>query len=141
MFDKVLVVVAANSNKAPLFTAAERLEMLRECCADHLNVEADVLYEGLLMDYARKMGAAVVVKGLRAVSDFEYENAMALLNRRLEPSVETVFFMTSAEHSFLSSSIVKELGRLGGNISGLVPDCVALRVREKFENLNAEHTR
>jgi pantetheine-phosphate adenylyltransferase len=101
-------------------------------------VTIDVLYEGLLVDYARSQGARVVVKGLRAVSDFEYEFAMALLNRRLEPDVETVFLMTGAEHSFLSSSIVKEIGRLGGNISGLVPDGVALRLREKFDKINGQ---
>ena len=133
MFDTVIVLVAVNSSKAPLFTAAERVGMLREACSGLPNVRMDTLADGLLVEYAVRQKAHVVVKGLRAVSDFEYEFQMALLNRHLEPGVETVFLMTSAEHSYLSSSIVKEIGRLGGDIRGLVPEGVLRALRGKFD--------
>lgn len=132
MFENVIVVVAVNSNKTPLFSAAERVEILHEACAGLTNVEVDTLENGLLVEYAVKRGAKVVVKGLRAVSDFEYEFQMALLNRQLEPTIETMFLMTSAEHSFLSSSIVKEIGRLGGDVSGLVPEATLVHLRAKL---------
>lgn len=135
MFDTLTVLVAINSNKTPLFTAAERVDILEEACVNLPNVQIDTLENGLLVEYAVRRGAKVVVKGLRAVSDFEVEFQMALLNRRLEPSVETVFLMTSAEHSFLSSSIVKEIGRLGGDVSGLVPEAALNHLRAKLDNL------
>ena len=124
LYETVIVLVAANSGKSPLFTAEERVEMLREACQGMPNVRVDSLMDGLLVRYADAQGAGVIVKGLRAVSDFEYEFQMALLNRRLAPQVETVFLMTSAEYSYLSSSIVKEIGRLDGDIGGLVPESV-----------------
>ncbi|MBV9850397.1 MAG: pantetheine-phosphate adenylyltransferase [Armatimonadetes bacterium] len=132
MFERLIVLVAANSSKAPLFAAPERVEMLRACCAPLPNVSVDTLERRLLVDYATERGARAIVKGLRAVSDFEYEFQMALLNRRLQPQVETVFLMTSAEHSYLSSSIVKEIARLGGDITGLVPDAAVPFLEGKF---------
>ena len=132
MSERLIVLVAANSSKAPLFTAEERMAMLRTCCASMKNVAVDALSRGLLVDYVTGRGAATIIKGLRAVSDFEVEFQMALLNRRLRPQVETVFLMTSAEHSYLSSSIVKEIARLGGDIRGLVPDAVLPFLEGKF---------
>ncbi len=131
LFDRLIVAVGRNSGKSPLFTPDERVALLREVCADAglTNVEVDA-FEGMLVDYARKQGARVVVKGLRAVSDFEYEFQMALANHHLAPDVETLFLMTSAEHLYLSSSIVKEIARLKGDVSALVPPRVESRLRE-----------
>ena len=112
--------------------------MLQEACAGFKNVVVKQLPDGLLVDYAAAHQATAIVKGLRAVSDFEYEFQMALLNRRLRPEVETVFLMTSAEHSYLSSSIVKEIARLGGNITGLVPPAVLPYLRQKFERSQSQ---
>ena len=133
MFETVLVAVAPNSTKTPLFTLAERVEMIQTACAHLPNVSVDA-FEGLLVEYAVKHGASVIVKGLRAVSDFEYELQMAMMNRRLNSAVETVFLMTEAEHSYLSSSIVKEIARLGGAVEGLVPSHVETRLRQKVGN-------
>src|SRR5207249_8588404 len=120
-----------NSTKHSLFTVEERVEMLEEVCADLANVGVGS-FEGLLVEYARQCGATVIVRGLRAVSDFEYELQMALMNRRLCAEVETAFMMTGAEYSYLSSSIVKEIARLGGSVEGLVPNSVRRRLREKL---------
>jgi pantetheine-phosphate adenylyltransferase len=133
MFETVLVSVAPNSSKTPLFTLAERVEMLQEACAPWPNVRVDA-FQGLLVEYAVKNDATVIVKGLRAVSDFEYELQMAMMNRKLNSAVETVFLMTEAEHSYLSSSIVKEIARLGGSVEGLVPSHVEERLRQKVGN-------
>ncbi|MCW3095650.1 MAG: Phosphopantetheine adenylyltransferase [Chthonomonadaceae bacterium] len=133
MFETVLVSVAPNSTKTPLFTLAERVEMLQTACAPWPNVRVDA-FQGLLVEYALKNDATVIVKGLRAVSDFEYELQMAMMNRRLNSAVETVFLMTEAEHSYLSSSIVKEIARLGGSVEGLVPSHVEERLRQKVGN-------
>ncbi len=133
MFETVLVAVAPNSSKTPLFTLDERVEMIQKACAHLPNVSVDA-FEGLLVEYAVKHGASVIVKGLRAVSDFEYELQMAMMNRRLNSAVETVFLMTEAEHSYLSSSIVKEIARLGGSVEGLVPSHVETRLRQKVGN-------
>jgi pantetheine-phosphate adenylyltransferase len=130
LFDHVTVAVAINSTKAPLFALEERVEMTREVCRNLSNVTVET-FEGLLVEYAVRRGATAIVKGLRAVSDFEYELQMALMNRRLYPDVETVFMMTGAEYSYLSSSIVKEIARLGGSVEGLVPDSVRQRLRQK----------
>ncbi len=130
LFDHVTVAVAINSTKAPMFTLDERVEMVRQVCADISNVTVGT-FDGLLVEYAVQRGAAAIVKGLRAVSDFEYELQMALMNRRLYPGVETIFMMTGAEYSYLSSSIVKEISRLGGSVEGLVPDYVRRRLRPK----------
>lgn len=132
MFDRVIVLVAANAAKKSLFSVEDRSDFLARSCQEMTNVNIDVLSDILLVEYAKSAGAQAIVKGLRAVSDFEYEFQMALLNRRLAPEIETVFLMTSAEHSFLSSSIVKEIGHLGGNISGLVPDAVVEELTRRF---------
>lgn len=132
MFESVLVAVARNYSKAPLFSLAERVAMLQEVCAEWPNVAIDS-FEGLLVNYALERRATVIVKGLRAVSDFEYELQMALMNRRLSQDVETVFLMTGPEHSYLSSSIVKEIARLGGTVEGLVPRRVEELLRQKLE--------
>ena len=133
MFETLIVLVAANSSKAPLFTADERAELLCQSCASLPNVRVDLLPSTLLVSYVVQSGAKVIVKGLRAVSDFEYEFQMALLNRHLQPEVETIFLMTAAEHAYLSSSIVKEIARLGGDITGLVPLPVQAALGQKFE--------
>ncbi len=131
LFESVTVAIALNSAKTPLFTVEERIEMIREVTGHLPNVEADS-FTGLLVDYAASRGASVIVKGLRAVMDFEYELQMALMNRRQRPDVETVFMMTGTEYSYLSSSIVKEIARLGGSIEGLVPENVGQRLRKKL---------
>jgi pantetheine-phosphate adenylyltransferase len=125
-FDKVVVVVAVNSNKTCTFTAELRSEMIHSAVSSKglKNVEVDIFSDGLLVDYVESVGAHVIIKGLRAVSDFEYEFQMALINRHVRPDIETLFMMTRAEFSFLSSSIVREMVRLGGDISGLVPESV-----------------
>jgi pantetheine-phosphate adenylyltransferase len=128
--DRLIVAVLGNESKQPLFTVAERLEMLREVVRDYPNVEVDS-FEGLLVDYARQKGATAIVRGIRAISDYEYELQMALMNRRLCPSVETVFLMSGEAYSFISSRIVKELIRLGGNLTGLVPPSVEVRLRNR----------
>ena len=120
LFDKLIVVVMRNVSKFPIFTAEERMHLLR-CVTDHLpNVEIDG-YSGLLADYAGKRGACTIVKGLRAMSDFENEFSMALANRKLNPDVDTAFLMTSAEYMYLSSSMVKDIALHGGSIAGFVP--------------------
>ena len=130
-FDALLVAVGKNAAKAPLFTVEERLEMLGEVCRPWPNVRIET-FGGMLVSYARERGARVLIKGLRAVSDFEYEFQMALANKQLAPDIETLFMMTSAEHLYLSSSIVKEIARLGGDVSALVPAPVERRLRERF---------
>jgi pantetheine-phosphate adenylyltransferase len=133
MFETLIVLVAANSSKSPLFTGEERVELLRQSCADLPNVQVELLPPTLLVSYVVESGAKVIVKGLRAVSDFEYEFQMALLNRHLQPDVETIFLMTAAQHAYLSSSIVKEIARLGGDITGLVPEPVQAALTSKFD--------
>jgi len=134
LYSEVIILVAVNSSKQPAFTLPQRLEMIERSIrgANLTNVRVDSFSGGLLVDYVEKLQGQVIVKGLRAVSDFEYEFQMALLNRRLKPCIETVFLMTASEYSYLSSSIVKEIARLGGSISGLVPDVIADDVREQF---------
>ena len=127
----VIVVVMANQNKQPLFSAEERVELLRRATKDMPNVEIDT-YDGLLAEYAREKQASVIVKGLRAMSDFEYEFQMALTNRKLNPDVETVFLATSAEHMYLSSSLVKQVAKLGGDIREFVPSCIVKDILEKY---------
>ncbi len=132
LFDRVVVLVAINSEKKPLFTAEERCDLLRRVTADIPNVEV-ATNDGLLADYARQKGAAAIVKGLRAMSDFEYEFQMALTNRKLYGGVETVFLTTTAEHMYLSSSLVKEVARLGGDISEFVPAAIVQDILDKTE--------
>lgn len=131
LFDKLIVAVAPNLSKQPLFTVEERMTMLEEVSASLPNVQVE-RFEGLLVDFAMKCGAHVIVKGLRAVSDFDYELQMALINKRLCPQIETVFMMTNPENVFLSSSIVKEIARLGGSVQGLVPKAVEPHLYRKF---------
>jgi len=130
LFDRIIVAMLVNPEKAPLFSADERVETAREVFRDHPNVEVDT-FDGLLVEYARRKGASVIVRGLRAVSDFEYELQMALMNRRLYPDVETVFMMPGEAYTYLSSRLVKEVFALGGSISGLVPEIVEARLRQK----------
>ncbi len=130
VMDKVTVAVLINSSKNPLFTVQERIELLKEVTSDMENVEIDC-FSGLLVDYVNTKNIDIIVKGLRAVSDFEYEFQMALMNRKLNPSVETVFMMTSSKYSYLSSSLVKEVFKLNGCISGLVPDLVIDAMKNK----------
>jgi pantetheine-phosphate adenylyltransferase len=131
LFDKVIVAVLNNPSKQPLFTVGERVEMLRKTCGFIPNVEIDS-FSGLLTEYARNKNANAIVKGLRAVSDFEYELQMALMNKKLNPELETVFMMTSSKYSYLSSSLVKEVARLGGCIKGLVPESIEKEIYNRF---------
>ena len=133
LFDQVIVVVMSNSAKSPLFTQPERMELLLKTisAAGLDNVTVDC-YDGLLADYAKMRNATAIVKGLRAVSDFEYEFQMALTNRKLYPEAETVFLTTSAENLYLSSSLVKQIGRLNGDIADFVPECILSDISEKF---------
>jgi len=133
LFERLLVAVAVNPEKAPVFSVEERLEMVKEACAGLKNVEVQLMPGGLLVDFAVAAGATVIVRGLRAVSDFDYELQLASMNRSLRPELETVFFMTGPEHYFLSSSIVKEIARLGGGVSAFVPPHVERRLRERFQ--------
>ena len=136
LYDDVIVVVATNSAKNPVFTVEERIRMIQSVLDERKlkHVTVDALTDRLLVEYATAKRARVIVKGLRAVSDFEYEFQMALLNRRLNDGVETVFMMTGAEHSYLSSSIVREIARLGGEIAGLVPDAIISDIRKRFSS-------
>ena len=134
LFDKVVVLVAVNSGKHGMFTAEERCELLRRVTTHLPNVEV-AAYDGLLADYARERQAAAIVKGLRAVSDFEYEFQMALTNRKLNDEVETVFLTTSTEYMYLSSSLVKEIARLGGDITEFVPPGVVEDILNKIERI------
>lgn len=130
LFDRVVVAVLVNEAKAPLFSAAERVQLLREALHVHDRVEVET-FDGLLVEYAARRGAAAIVRGLRAVADFEYEYQMALMNRRLAPAVETVFMMPAEQYTYTSSRLIKEVARLGGDVHGLVPPVVAARLREK----------
>ena len=130
LFDRIVIAVLINLEKAPLFTVPERVEIARDAFKNRPNVEVDT-FDGLLVDYARKKGARVIVRGLRAISDFEYEMQMALMNRRLNGEVETVFMMPAEPYTYVSSRLVKEVVALGGSVHGLVPDSVEARLREK----------
>lgn len=133
LFDKVIVVVMSNAAKSPLFSQVERMELLsRSLKEEHLDNVAVDCYDGLLAEYAQMRQATAIVKGLRAMSDFEYEFQMALTNRKLSPEVETVFLTTTAEHMYLSSSLVKQVAGLNGDISDFVPACILPDITEKF---------
>ena len=121
LFDKVIVAVLTNSSKTPVFTVSERIELLKTATADYLNVEV-CSFSGLLVDFLRKIDVKVVIKGIRAVSDFEYEFQMALTNKALYPELETLFMHSSQEYMFLSSSVVREVAKYGGSLTGLVPE-------------------
>jgi pantetheine-phosphate adenylyltransferase len=131
LFDRIVVAVLANETKTPLFSAAERVQIIREVLRGHANVEVDTFDGGLLVDYAERKGASVIVRGLRAVSDFEYEFQMALMNRRLDHDIETVFMMPAEQYTYTSSRLIKEVFRLGGEVGGLVPPLVEDRLRSK----------
>ncbi|MBR2405284.1 MAG: pantetheine-phosphate adenylyltransferase [Clostridia bacterium] len=131
-FDKVYVAILTNSAKKPCFSLEQRIDWLTRATADLGNVEIDS-FSGLLVNYANQIGASIIIKGLRAVSDFEYEFQMALTNRALSPNIETMFLMTNGKYSYLSSSIVKEIAKLGGSLSGLVPDFMIEEVKNEIK--------
>ncbi|MCD5408579.1 pantetheine-phosphate adenylyltransferase [Candidatus Bipolaricaulota bacterium] len=134
VFDQLTVAVVENPRKAPLFSAAERRRLVEESLREVGIEDVPVItYSGLLIDCAKRLGVVAIVRGLRATSDFDYEFQMALMNRDLDADIETVFFMTAGEYSFLSSSIVKEVKRYGGDVSKFVPRCVERALEEKFK--------
>jgi pantetheine-phosphate adenylyltransferase len=130
LVERLIVAILHNNAKQSLFSVAERREMLEEVARPYANVEV-TSFEGLLVDYAAARGANVILRGIRALSDYEYELQMALMNRRLNPSVETVFLLASEAHSFISSQLVKEVASLGGNVAGLVPAAVEERMKRR----------
>lgn len=130
LFDRILVAVLVNAGKQPMFDTAERVAMVRDVFREYPNVEVDT-FEGLLVDYVRQKRASAIVRGMRAVSDFEYEFQMALMNRHLEPALETVFMMPAEQYTYLSSRLIKEVVALGGDVTGLVPPLVETRLRER----------
>jgi pantetheine-phosphate adenylyltransferase len=130
LFDRIVVAVLVNVDKAPLFTMAERVEVLREVFKGLPNVEVDT-FDGLLVDYVARRKADVIVRGLRALSDFETEFQMALMNRRLSPHIETVFMMPAEQYTYISSRLIKEVFSLGGEVHGLVPEIVEGRLKDK----------
>ena len=130
LFDRIVVAILLNIEKSPLFTVQERVEIAREVFHDTANVEVDT-FDGLLVDYARRKGANAIVRGLRAVSDFEFDFQMALMNRRLNAKIQTVFMMPAEQYTYISSRLIKEVFALGGRVHGLVPDMVEERLRVK----------
>jgi pantetheine-phosphate adenylyltransferase len=130
VFEEVVVAVLVNPEKAPLFSVEERVELIKSACKGRRGVRVDT-FSGLLVEYAVRIGGGVIVRGLRAISDFEYEFQMALMNRRLDPSIETVFMMPAEGYSYLSSRMVKEVFRLGGDIGALVPTVVERRLMDR----------
>ena len=130
IFDRVVVAVLVNADKTPLFTVQERVEIIRDVFRDRPEVEVDT-FHGLLVDYAQRKRARAIIRGLRAISDFEYEFQMALMNRRLDHTLETVFLMPAEQYTYTSSRLIKEVFRLGGEVGGLVPPVVEERLRQK----------
>jgi pantetheine-phosphate adenylyltransferase len=130
LFERVIVAVLVNAEKKPLFTSEERVAIVREVFREYANVEAES-FDGLLVAYAKRRRASAIVRGLRAVSDFEYEFQMALMNRHLEPTLETVFMMPAEQYTYLSSRLIKEVFQLGGEVRGLVPPAVERAMRDK----------
>lgn len=134
MFDKVYVSVLNNAAKSPVFSVEERVDMIRAMAdAEGMKNVETTHFEGLLVDYAHAIGAGYIIRGLRATMDFEYEFQINALNRHLAPDVETVYFMASPEHSFLSSSVIREIGSMGGNIKGLVPESIHNIIAERLK--------
>ena len=131
IFDKVLVAIAINVRKQPLFSTEERMQLIRDSVGPEPRLEIDS-FEGLLVDYVRRRGVQVVLRGLRAIADFEYEFQLAHMNRRLAPGVETIFLPTTQENFYVSSSLVKEIASFGGDVSGVVPEPVYRALRAKF---------
>ena len=136
LYDEVIVAIAHNEAKAGLFSFDERVALLKEAVEHHPNVHV-TQFDGLLVQYALDVQARVIIRGLRAVSDFEYEFQMALMNRKLVGNVETMFLMPKEEYSYVSSRLVKEIARLGGDIESFVPDCIARALREKFPRIHS----
>lgn len=134
LFDKLIVGVLKNDSKQSIFSMSERVELIKKCVADIGNVEVE-MFGGLLVDFVAEKGAHTIVRGLRAVSDYEYELQMAMLNKHMNDDIETIFFMTDIHNSFLSSSIVKNVAEHGGNIHGLVPESI---VEDVYKKLNAK---
>jgi pantetheine-phosphate adenylyltransferase len=132
IFDELVVAILRNSEKTPMFSVSERLEMLRELLADLGNVRIDT-FDGLMVEYAKSMGASCVLRGIRAVSDYEYELQMALMNRKIEPTLETVFMMPADKYSYVSSRLVREVAQLGGPVKGLVPEAIEQKLHEKLD--------
>ena len=133
IFDKVYVCVMINSTKKPMFSRDERVELIRKSCHDMPNVEVDT-FGALLVDYAESVGACAIVKGLRAVSDFDWEFQMALANKKIKPNIETLFLASSEKHTYLSSTVVKELGKYGAELDDFVPPEIIDDVKKKFES-------
>jgi pantetheine-phosphate adenylyltransferase len=131
LFDRIIVAVLINAEKSPLFSLEERVDIARGVFKGVANVEVD-MFDGLLVDYVERRGAQVIVRGLRAVSDFEFEFQMALMNQRLNGKIDTVFMMPAEQYTYTSSRLIKEVFRLGGQVRGLVPDVVEDRLRRKF---------
>jgi pantetheine-phosphate adenylyltransferase len=132
IFEELVVAVLRNSEKTPMFSLGERLEMLKELTADLRNIRIDT-FDGLMVEYAKSIEATCVLRGIRAVSDYEYELQMALLNRKIEPTLETVFMMPADKYSYVSSRLVREVAQLGGPVKGLVPEVVEQKLREKLD--------
>jgi len=132
IFDELVVAILRNSEKSPMFSVAQRSEMLRTLTADLPNVRIDT-FDGLMVEYAKSIDATCVLRGIRAVSDYEYEFQMALMNRKLEPTLETVFMMPADKYSYVSSRLVREVAQAGGPVNGLVPEIVEQKLREKLD--------
>jgi pantetheine-phosphate adenylyltransferase len=130
LFERIVVAVLVNQEKKPFFSADERVGMIREVFREYTNVEAES-FEGLLVEYARRRRASAIIRGIRAVSDYEYEFQMALMNRHLEPMLETVFMMPAEQYTYISSRLIKEVVALNGSVRGLVPELVETRLHEK----------
>ncbi|MCY1014240.1 pantetheine-phosphate adenylyltransferase [Pyxidicoccus sp. MSG2] len=131
MFDRLIVAIAVNPKKTPLFTEDERRQLIQDACGNDPRVEVDA-FHGLLVDYVRRRNAGVIIRGLRAVSDFEYEFQLANMNRKLAPDIETVFMMTGEDYFYISSQLVREVASFGGDVTGLVPDNVHQKLKAKF---------
>ena len=132
IFEELVVAILRNSEKSPMFSVAERLEMLKALTADLKNVRIDT-FNGLMVEYAKSIDAICILRGIRAISDYEYELQMALMNRKLEPTLETVFMMPADKYSYVSSRLVREVAQAGGPVRGLVPDIVDQKLREKLD--------
>ena len=135
LFSKVIVLVARNTSKAPLFNANERIEMIREVFKKNAKIEVDG-FDRLLVDYAKRRGAAVIIRGLRAVSDFEYEFQMALTNRKMDGKIDTIFLVPDERYTYLNSTIVREIASVGGDVSDFVPPTVRRRLVAKMRSRN-----
>lgn len=131
LFDEIIVTIAENSDKEPMFSLAERKDFIENACQHVSNVRCKY-FEGLLVDFALEVKASAIIRGLRAISDFEFEFQMALMNRRLNPEVSTVFLMPNEKYTYLNSTIVKEVAQFGGNVDKLVTDMVAAKLKEKY---------